>query len=76
MLDVPDAIEWRQGRVLRIGYRSDKWSRRGAMHDYDHDFTEAGHRPPLIYTNTQSLGRARAALITGGDMAITEGGID
>lgn len=75
-LDVPDAIEWHHGRVLRIGYRSDKWHRRGKVHDYDHDFTEDGHRPPLIYCNTQHLARARAALIRGGDMAITEGGID
>lgn len=75
-LDIPDAIDWRQGRVLRLGYRSDKWSRRGKHHDYDHDFTERGHRPPLIYTSARSLGRSRGALITGGDMSITEGGID
>lgn len=76
MLDVPDALEWHQGRVLRIGYRSDKWGRRGTEHDYDHDFTEDGHRPPLIYTSSRQLARSRAALIRGGDMAITEGGID
>jgi hypothetical protein len=75
-LDVPDEINHRQGRALRIGYRSDKWSRRGTTHDYDHDFTERGHRPPLLYTNTPNLARARAALLVGGDMSITEGGID
>lgn len=75
-LEVPNDIDWRQGRVLRIGYRSDKWSRRGKGHDYDHDFTERGHSPPLIYTSARSLARARAAIIVGGDMAITEGGID
>lgn len=75
-LNVPDAIEWQQGRVLRIGYRSDKWSRRGARHDYDHDFTERGHKPPLLYTSTRALERAAAAIIVGGDMAITEEGID
>ena len=73
---LPASVKFKHGRVLRIGYRSDKWSRRGAMTDYDHDFTEDGHRPPLLYTNTRTLGAARAAVIVGGDMAITEGGID
>lgn len=75
-LEVPGSLDHQQGRVLRIGYRSDKWSRRGKGHDYDHDFTERGHRPPLLYTNARTLERSRAALIVGGDMAITEGGID
>ena len=76
IVDIPDTIAYRQGRLLRIGYRSDKWTRRGKGRDYDHDFTENGHRPPLIYTNTRALERARAAVIVGGDMSITEGGID
>lgn len=73
---IPDSISYRQGRVLRIGYRSDKWSKRGTTTDYDHDFTERGASPPLLYTNTASIEKARAAVIVGGTMAITEGGID
>jgi hypothetical protein len=73
---IPDAIGYRQGRVLRIGYRSDKWSNRGKHNDYDHDFTEGGARSPWLYTNTRALEKARAAVIVGGTMAITEGGID
>jgi hypothetical protein len=72
---LPDSIGHRQGRVLRIGYRSDKWGRRGETNDYDHDFLEDG-QPPLLYTNTASIEAARAAVIVGGSMAITEGGID
>jgi len=76
IIDIPGTIAYRQGRVMRIGYRSDKWTRRGKHRDYDHDFTEDGHRPPWLYTNTRNIERARAAVIVGGDMAITEGGID
>lgn len=76
IVDIPGVIGYRQGRVMRIGYRSDKWTRRGRHRDYDHDFTEDGHRPPWLYTNTRAIERARAAVIVGGDMSITEGGID
>jgi hypothetical protein len=76
IVSIPEAIAWRQGRVLRIGYRSDKWSPRGKMNDYDHDFTEGGARPPWLYTSSQAIEKARAAVIVGGTMAITEGGID
>jgi len=76
IVDIPDVIAHRQGRVLRIGYRSDKWSRRGNHKDYDHDFLEDGGTAPLLYTNTKQIERARAAIIVGGTMAITEGGID
>ena len=74
--NIPDAIDYRQGRVLRLGYRSDKWSRRGHMTDYDHDFTERGGMPPWLYTDTRNIERAHAAVIVGGSMAVTEGGID
>lgn len=75
-LDVPDEITHKQGRVIRIGYRSDKWNRRGSMVDYDHSFLEDGHRAPWLYTDAASLSKSTAAVIVGGDMAITEGGID
>lgn len=73
---LPDTISHCQGRVLRLGYRSDKWSRRGKHRDYDHDFTEGAHSPPLLYTSARSVERSKAAVIVGGDMAITEEGID
>ena len=76
VLDVPDAIGCFQGRVLRIGYRSDKWSRRGRVHDYDHDFREGGALAPLLYTDSRALERARGAVIVGGDMRVTPRGID
>jgi hypothetical protein len=75
-LDVPDTFGALQGRVLRIGYRSDKWTRRGNARDYDHDFREGGALAPLIYTNARTLQGARGACITGGDMRVTERGID
>lgn len=75
-LTVPDEISYRQGRVTRIGYRSDKWNRRNAMVDYDHSFLEDSHRAPFLYTDAPTLNKASAAVIVGGDMAITEEGID
>lgn len=73
--DVPAHLGCCQGRVLRIGYRSDKWGRRGAYHDYDHDFCESDGMPPLLYTDTASLAGASAAVLVGGDMVIREDGI-
>lgn len=74
--EIPDEIGWYQGRVLEIGYRSDKWARKGKTHDYHHIFTEHGAQPPRLYTNTKNIDRARAAVITGGDMSVTPEGID
>lgn len=74
--DVPEEVGWVQGRVRRLGYRSDKWGQRGEAHDYDHDFGDGGALPPLIYTDSEFLDDARAAVLIGGDMAITEAGID
>lgn len=73
-LTVPDTIGYPQGRVRRIGYRSDKWSKRGEFEDYEHDFPEG--EEPLLYTDTEFLDDAHAALLVGGQMRITEGGID
>lgn len=74
-LEVSDSpIGFRQGRVVGIGYRSDKWGRRGETHDYDHDFTEGD--PPLLYTDRADIADATAAVIVGGDMRVTERGID
>lgn len=75
-LKVPDELAHKHGRVIRIGYRSDKWHRRGTMIDYDHSFLEDGHRAPWLYTDAPTLERSTAAVIVGGDMAITEEGID
>jgi len=63
-----------QGRVLVIGYRSDKWG--GESNDYDHDFCEGDGSPPLLYTNRASVDNATAAVIVGGDMRITPRGIE
>lgn len=73
--DVADWLEHGQGRVLRIGYRSDKWGPKGRTHDYDHDFLERDGRPPLIYTDARKLEKSRAAVLVGGSMRITERGI-
>lgn len=67
-------IGYYQGRVQSIGYRSDKWSGKGTEHDYDHDFTEG--EPPKLYTDRASIEDSRAAVIVGGDMRVTERGID
>ena len=75
-LDVPSEIGWYQGRARRIGYRSDKWSTEGAFVDYDHDFGEGGRPLPKVFTDRFELGDSTAALIVGGDMCITEEGID
>jgi hypothetical protein len=75
-LDVPDSFAHEQGRVLRIGYRSDKWRRRGDAVDYDHDFREDGATAPKLYTDSRELQAARGAVITGGSMRVTEAGID
>lgn len=74
-LDAPDQIGFFQGRVVRLGYRSDKWGRKGQTHDYDHAFTERGHTAPKLYTDTPELARARGAVIVGGDMSVTSRGI-
>jgi hypothetical protein len=73
--DVPDKLTHCQGRVLRIGYRSDKWGKRGQSHEYDHDFLEHNGLPPLLYTDVKRLDKARGAVLVGGSMVIREGGI-
>lgn len=75
LLNVPARISFFQGRCLTIGYRSDKWEPRGRSHDYEHSFYEGGHRPPKLYTDAAQFARARAAVITGGDMRVTPRGI-
>lgn len=71
-----DDMGYRQGRVMSIGYRSDKWGDAGDFHDYDHDFGEGGGAPPLIYTDRADIALAKAAVIVGGDFQVTERGID
>lgn len=73
-LDTRDA-RYLQGRMLRVGYRSDKWNRRGRTVDYDHDFLEDGGSAPLVYTDTKTIEAARTIIVLGGSMRVTEGGI-
>lgn len=65
-----------QGRLLRLGYRSDKWHRKGKTEDYDHDFLEDGGAAPLVYTSAPTLAASVCVVVVGGSMRITEGGID
>jgi len=74
-LEVPSRLPHVQGRLLRLGYRSDKWARRGQWDDYEHDFSERGGAPPLLYTDRADIEDSSAALVVGGDMVITERGI-
>jgi hypothetical protein len=67
--------KYRQGRIVVIGYRSDKWGRRGEAHDYSHDFFEDNGRPPLVYTDSRTLDAARTVVIVGGSMRVTPEGI-
>lgn len=69
-------IGYPQGRVMSIGYRSDKWGNPGDFNDYDHDFGEQGGSMPLLYTDRADLSLATAAVIVGGDFRVTERGID
>lgn len=75
-LDVPDLVGVYVGRAMRIGYRSDKWNKRGDTIDYDHDFTEGHHIAPECWADNADLAHARALVIVGGDMRVTEDGID
>lgn len=73
---LPDLIGSYVGLALRIGYRSDKWSKPGELVDYDHDFCERGHTPPEVWADVPELERASAIVIVGGDMRVTPEGID
>ena len=70
-----DPCEYRQGRMLRLGYRSDKWGSRGKAVAYDHDFLEDGGTAPLVWTNTRTLEAATTIIVVGGSMRVTERGI-
>ncbi len=76
VIELPDLIGVYVGRAMRIGYRSDKWHARGKTLDYDHDFTEGMHIAPECWADTPDLAHARALVIIGGDMCVTEDGID
>lgn len=64
-----------QGRMVTIGYRSDKWGRKGRTHDYTHSFLEDGGRPPLVYSSSRTLAGSHTVVVVGGSMRITERGI-
>lgn len=72
---VPDDFPYLQGRIIRIGYASDKWTRRGRYENYDHDFYESGGIPPLIRTDKKDIAKSKGAVIKGGTMSITARGI-
>ena len=75
-LDTPDDIGYYQGRVIQLGYVSDKWNERGEEEPYDHLFTELGALPPKLYTDRPEIADSKAAIIVGGDFQITQRGID
>lgn len=64
-----------QGRLVRIGYRSDKWAKRGKATNYDHDFLEDDGTAPLVYTSARTLGASTTIVVVGGSMLITAAGI-
>lgn len=69
------AAKYPQGRMVLIGYASDKWGKRGKSHDYTHDFYEDGGNPPLVYTDSRTLDAARTVVVVGGSMRVTDRGI-
>jgi hypothetical protein len=73
-LDTKEA-KYLQGRLVTIGYRSDKWGPRGKRHDYTHSFHEDGGRPPLVYSSARTLAGSHTIVVVGGSMRITERGI-
>ena len=72
-LETPESIGYYQGRVLRIGYKSDKWGRSDV--EYDHSFFESG-TPPKLYTDAPKIEDSTAAIITGGNFTISSRGIE
>lgn len=75
-LSVANDIGYYQGRVLRIGYRSDKYHKPGEEVDYDHLFIESGGTAPKIYTDRPRMEDSKTAVIVGGDFKISERGIE
>lgn len=65
----------RLGRMVLIGYRSDKWSRKGKHSDYSHDFFEDNGTPPLVYGSAKTLDASRTVVVVGGSMKVTDRGI-
>ena len=63
------------GRMTRIGYRSDKWHRRGRTVDYDHDFLEGRGTAPLVYVDARHVAKVTTVIVVGGSMRVTERGI-
>jgi len=74
--NLPDVIGVYIGRATRIGYRSDKWGKKGHAQDYDHDYTEPGYSPPEVWADRADLDQAHAIVIVGGNQRITPEGID
>ncbi len=73
-LDGPDGASELVGRATRLDYASDKWRNRGQPVEYTHAFDEDQAFPPLVYVDNPS--DPSLFILTGGDMRVTEAGID
>jgi len=74
-LETADRCTILLGRMTRLGYRSDKWHRRGRTVDYDHDFIEGRGTAPLVYVDAAHVSKVTTAVVLGGSMRVTERGI-
>lgn len=74
-LDVPDDFPDYVGLAVRLDYASDKWRGKGRFVEYTHSFVDDGE-PPRVYSAPPRRGAVpRGFALSGGSMAITEGGI-
>lgn len=74
-LETADRVTILLGRMIRLGYRSDKWDRRGRTVDYDHDFQEGRGVAPLVYVDKPNVRSVGTVIVIGGSMRVTERGI-
>lgn len=70
-IEVPDAIGVPLGRAIRIGYKSDKFGRKGAEVAYEHDFSEPY---PRVYVTSRKA--PRAMVLSGGNFTVSGRGIE
>lgn len=73
--EAPDDFGHVQGRMVRLGYKSDKWEKRGQYHDYEHNFTEDDGVAPIVRTDTADIRESKGAVMQGGTMRVTAQGI-
>jgi hypothetical protein len=72
-IEIPPIATIYVGRATAIGYHSTKWDE---AVDYNHDFAERRRIPPDAWSDNVDLAQANVVVLTGGDMRITEEGID